>query len=88
MEEINMYAIYDRESKKYETPFFTFNDVFAGRRFIMLQDDQDNPGMLSKFSESFELRRIGTFNVITGEIKPTEPEKIMDGKKQDKGDKS
>lgn len=87
MEEIKLYSIWDKASKKYETPFFTYDDVFAGRRFIMLQDEDDNPGMLSKFSKDFELRRLGTFNVLTGEIKTEPPEKIMDGKVKEDDEK-
>ena len=80
MEKIKIYAIWDKKAKKYETPYFTFDDIFAGRRFLMLQDETDNPSMLSKFSEDFELRRLGSFNLLTGQIEAESPEKIMDGK--------
>mgnify|MGYP000319884520 CR=1 FL=1 len=83
MQEIKIYSIWDKKAKKYETPFFAFDDVFAGRRFIMLQDETDNPSMLTKFSGEFELHRLGVFNVLTGEFVIEEPEKIMDGKNKE-----
>lgn len=66
MEILTCYAMYDTKAKRYDTPFFAFDDVQAQRRFIMAINNPET--VISQFKSSFELQKIGTFNVITGEI--------------------
>jgi hypothetical protein len=65
---IGMYSVYDKESDKYDTPFFSYNDVMAKRRFMM--DVNDPSSVFSQFAPQFELVKLATFDVLTGEYDP------------------
>lgn len=66
---INMYAVLDKKSGKYDTPFFSHNDIMAERQFTMVVHDTES--MFHKFKDDFELQRIGSFNLITGQFLST-----------------
>jgi hypothetical protein len=65
---IGMYSVYDKESNKYDTPFFCYNDVMAKRRFMM--DINDSNSIFSQFHSDFELVKLATFDVLTGSYDP------------------
>lgn len=79
MEKINMYAIYDVKSERYDTPVFMPNDIFAKRWFYKLV--YDGAGQLEHFKNDFELHRILVFNVLSGKVElPDRPKCVIDGK--------
>lgn len=63
---LGIYAVYDKISKIYDTPFFARDDVFARRRFIMWT--QEEHSMLHDFKPDFELHRLGSFNPQDGSL--------------------
>ena len=63
--ELGTYAIYDKKSKKYDTPFFAYSDLFAKRRVILMMDENNSP--LNRWSEDFRLDKVGGFDVENGE---------------------
>ncbi len=73
MEEINLYAIYDRKGDRYDTPFFTSTDLFAQRIFHLRMMEEKS--FLKMWPEDFILFQIGHFNVITGTF--TQAKKII-----------
>lgn len=85
MQEINIYAIYDKKGGQYDQPFFAYNDLFAKRKFIMLSQDKNIA--LGNFTKDFELKNLGSFNVLTGDIKPLN-QLILEGNQiqKEKGD--
>lgn len=75
---INLYAVYDKVGELYDTPFFARDDVFAKRRFIMMNDDEGT--MLGDFGEDFELHRVGSFETYSGKLEvPVKPIVIIEG---------
>lgn len=77
MQKINMYSIFDKKSNRYDTPFFTFDEIGAKRHFIMIT--RDKKSMVSQFKDSFDLYHLGVFDIVTGEFK-YEKELILEGK--------
>lgn len=63
-----IYCVFDKISEIYDTPFFSRDDIFAKRRFILWSQDSGN--MIHNFPFDFELYRVGTFNCTTGHITP------------------
>ena len=63
METINLYAVFDRKGNRYDTPFFTSNDLFAQRIFHLRM--QEDLSFLKEWPEDFILFQVGTFNVNT-----------------------
>lgn len=61
---IGMYAFYDLKAKRFDTPFFCQNDMFAGRHYRMVVDSKDT--MLNKFSDDFDVYRLGFIDYNTG----------------------
>lgn len=66
-EQLKMYAIYDKKSKKYDQPFFAFNDIFAKRRYLIMQSEAKSP--LAMWPEDFDLQRIGSVDMDSAELK-------------------
>ncbi len=66
-EELQIFAIWDKKSEKYDTPFFAYNDIFAKRRFLIMQSEKKSP--LAMWPEDFELHRIGNFNITDAGLK-------------------
>lgn len=65
IEQIGIYAIYDKKGKRYDTPFFAVNDLFARRRFYLMADEK---GPLKTWPEDFRLEKVGIFDIIEGEL--------------------
>lgn len=76
MKQINMYSYYDKKSQRYDTPFFSFNHLFAERSFRILADKEGT--MMSKFTHDFELYQIGVFDNETGQFE-YKKEFVIDG---------
>lgn len=62
---LGIFAIYDKKSEKFDTPFFAFSELFAKRRFLLMMDED---GPLKKWPEDFELKKVGEFNTNTGDV--------------------
>ena len=75
---LGIYAIYDKKSKHYDTPFFAWSDIFAKRRFCLMADSEKSP--LKKWPEDFELHQLAGFDTHLGEIDSYKPIKIMTAK--------
>lgn len=75
---IGIYSIYDIENISYDTPFFCVNDLQAKRHYIKISKDESLT--LFHFPNSFELRRLGTFETNDGTI-INEIETILDFRK-------
>lgn len=66
MKILGMYTYYDKQSDRYDTPFFAHNDVMAKRKFQM---DIANPtSLLHQFKDEFELVKINEFDVLSGAL--------------------
>lgn len=61
MEQIHLYAIWDRESGRFDNPFPAVSDVFAKRRFALMCDED---GPLKKWPEQFDLWRLSTICLV------------------------
>lgn len=70
---VRIYAVYDRKSGVYGTPFVMENDETASRSFLDSLAEVRVPTLLSKFKEDYELFRIGDYDTVIGAI--TAPEK-------------
>lgn len=79
MEKLEMFGIYDRKAKRYDTPFFTLNEIHAKRRFIMML--RNNETVFANFYEDFSLVRLGLMNIVSGrlEARDNDLEIIMTG---------
>lgn len=77
MLKIKMYSIYDKKSRRFDTPFFANDDVNAIRHFTMLVNDKKS--MLSEFKDDFQVHSLLQFDIITGEIKTFNKEIIVEG---------
>lgn len=65
---INCYAVYDLKSDHYDIPFFSKNDLFAKRKFIIDVRNRSMNTMISHFKDDFELRLVGYYSLYTGEF--------------------
>lgn len=77
MEELGIYAIFDKKSERYDTPFFAVSDIFAERRFNLMINDQGT--FINLYKDEFVLERVGTFNVISGSVEDMD-KVIIEGK--------
>ena len=66
MQEIGIYAIYDRKGMRYDTPNFMANDLHAKRFFHIII--LEKKGAIFHFKDDFEMHKIGKMDVITGQI--------------------
>ena len=62
---LGIYAIFDKKSERYDTPFIAYSDLFAKRRFMLMLDED---GPLKKWPEDFRLDKVGTFDVKTSNV--------------------
>jgi hypothetical protein len=77
MDKIYFYSIYDHKTSNYDTPWCMMNDMHAKRKFtVMILNEKS---ILTHFKNDFELRRVGSFNVVTGKLE-SEIVTIADGK--------
>lgn len=75
-EKLLIYAIFDKKSERFDTPFFTVSEVFGKRRFLLMLDEE---GALKKWPEDFNLQQLGTVNIITGNVE-SKQKLIMEAK--------
>lgn len=64
MEILGCYSLYDKESQKWDVPFFAFNNLFAKRHFTQMLQNKNS--MLRLFKDKYILMKIGEFNVLSG----------------------
>lgn len=64
---IGCYSIYDSRARQYDTPFFAQSDLFAGRHFDMIKNQE---GLVKQYPDDFELHRIGYFNSKNADFNP------------------
>jgi hypothetical protein len=77
MQELGIYSIFDEKGERFDTPFCALSDLNAERHFQMMI--QKNGSLVSTFKNDFSLHKVGSFDVISGEITRLE-EHIIDGK--------
>ena len=77
MRVLEMYAIYDKKGERFDTPFFTLDEVNAKRKFKI--DFMRSGTLINTFPEDFELVRIASFNVEKGELIKMK-QSILEGK--------
>lgn len=75
--EIICCAIYDDKGKKFDTPFWCNNELFAKRHFYLVSAKTGT--MINTFLEDFSVFKIGIFNTDDGSFTP-EYKLIMTGK--------
>lgn len=66
MEAIPMYSFYDKESHRYDTPFFAADDLQARRHFIIQQRREGT--LIHNFPNDYKLCQVGVFNVLEGKV--------------------
>ena len=64
-DDLKVYAIFDKKSQMYDTPFFAISDLFAKRRYLLMSEEN---GPLKKWPEDFQLHRLGAFSQNNGEL--------------------
>lgn len=68
------YAVFDSKMASFSTPFTHQRDAGAIRDFSDWVNDGSNPNnMLFKHPEDYSLFRIGSFDIISGELKQDGP---------------
>lgn len=65
-DELGVYAIYDKKSEKYDTPFLAYSDLFAKRRFMIMMDEDKSP--LNKWPEDFRLDKLANVSIKDGKV--------------------
>ncbi len=76
--ELGIYAIWDKKSQRYDTPFFAMNDIFAKRRFILMSDEKGSP--ITRWQGDFELHKVSRWNMYSGEIQLQDIEVLLEAK--------
>lgn len=61
-----IYSIFDKKAQEYNAPFVEVTDATAIRAIQDVVSNQDHP--FSKFSEDYELVKLGTYDPTTGII--------------------
>lgn len=61
-----VYALYDKKSNKFDTPFFCHSDLFAGRNYKMMMSG--SPSIVNTFPEDFDLVKLGSFDRVSGDF--------------------
>jgi hypothetical protein len=77
MQQIQMYALYDKKAQLYDTPVFFLKKVQAERWFFSLC--KAGEGRFENFQEDMELHKILEFNIINGNISKNKIENVMQG---------
>jgi len=63
---LNIYSIFDRAGAAFQTPFYMPMDNMAIRSFTHLVTDAAS--QVSKNPEDFDLHRLGSLDLVTGEV--------------------
>ncbi len=66
MEIIGLYSFYDEKAERFDTPFSAQSDIFALRHFQMAINKEGS--ILNTYPQDFSLKRLASFNVLTGLI--------------------
>lgn len=74
---IRINAFYDKKSKRYDTPFFTQDEIATKRHFIMAIRSEGT--LLNQFKDDFEVHYLGLFDVDKGLILVDNPQTVMCG---------
>lgn len=72
MKKLQIFALYDRKSKRFDTPFFTLDQIGAERHFMMIIRNKKTT--VSHFKNDFRLHHIGEFDLDTGAVIVNEDE--------------
>lgn len=72
-----IFALYDRKSDTFHTPFFAAHEVTAKRHLYLMVNQEG--GALKEFAEDYVLCQLGTFNPRTAQIVPLEARFIVVG---------
>lgn len=73
-----MYSFYDVKSQRFDTPFFTYDELGAKRHFVLAIRRKDT--LMSNFKDHYQLVHLGDFNIETGEFIKTEKQfAILEG---------
>lgn len=79
MQKLEMYTFFDKKSQRFDTPFFTYDEVGAKRNFHM--QSRKKGSIINSFKNDFELYFLGTFDIVEGEINLLEVKKlVLEGK--------
>lgn len=63
---LGIYAIFDSKGKRFDTPFFATDDLYAKRRFLLMMDEENSP--ILKWAKDFSLHRVGKFDINDGKV--------------------
>lgn len=77
MEELGIFAIFDKKSERYDTPFFAVSDIFAERRFNLMINEQGS--FMNMYKDEFVLEKVGEFHIISGIVESVN-KVIIEGK--------
>lgn len=72
---VKVFAIFDKKSRSYRPPFFSYNEETAIRTLRKVTEADQT---ITEFPEDFELYVIGTWDDNDGEIKGTAPTKLIE----------
>lgn len=67
---LNLYSIFDKKARTYNTPFYLLNDEIAKRTALDLV--KDHTTTIAKHPQDFILFRIGEFDDQTGHVQHDE----------------
>lgn len=67
---VKVFSIFDKKSRSYRPPFFSYNEETAIRTLRKVAETDQT---ISEFPEDFDLYVIGNWDDIEGEIKGTKP---------------
>lgn len=67
---VKVFAIYDKKSRSYRPPFFSYNEETAIRTLRKVAETDQT---ICEFPEDFDLYVIGSWDDNAGEIKGTKP---------------
>jgi hypothetical protein len=65
---MNIYCIYDNNSKTYGTPFFQPSDVHAMREFRTAVNRESPGNMIFLYPREFDLVALGSFDELEGTL--------------------
>lgn len=78
MQVIGIYVVEDVKADRYDTPYFAINDVMGERNFrIAVKNDQS---IFANFTEDFNLYKIGTYDLKTGDLELIDRQLICSGR--------
>lgn len=75
--EMKIFAIKDSKAGMFNSPFFQPTHGTAERSFKELLKDPQS--FVSKYPEDYDLYYLGTYDDITGVVKPEQPQHVVSG---------